>query len=707
MPYIFKRKPLLAAIMAFSLPATALAADEKELDVIKVTSAAGFEQNITDAPASISVISGEELNKKSYTNVLDAIKNIPGVYMTGGGGMGDISVRGMSAGYTMYLVDGRPISSGRSVNSNGTDGGKQVGLPPISMIERVEVIRGPMSSLYGSDAMGGIINIITKKTTGEWTGSINTEWTHSLNDINNDEQKVDLMTGGALVEGLLGLQVTGSWIGTDESDFNANSTKSDASTPEGKNREIGGKLIFTPDANNDIALSYNKAIREYTHTPGKSKDLYKKDRKGKIELDAKGEPIKDDSSFTQYEKDIYSLTHDGRYGNLMLWSYLQHDISENVSTEANSQKKESQTIFNTQGTTYLGAHALTFGGQYRKEKIINEQNGLLDINGSGAERTMDRWLAALYTEVEWNITQDLALTTGLRYNDDEFFGSHWSPRVYGVYHLTDTFTLKGGVSTGYKQPSLGQATEGFGQTTGGGNSPNKDNNGNDISRALIIGNENLTPETSVSYEFGYVFDQPSLGLNTSLMLFHTEFDDKISEDRYCTSDQATDNNDVSNYSCQYGQNTYYFLSTYKNIDKASMQGVEFTLDYAITDEVKFSTSYTFTESEQKSGQFKGEPLNKMPKHMANANLDWKASDALTTWAQYNYRGKTSEYLSRTSMSDGTPGYGFVDLGLAYKVNPRATAKFGIYNVLNKEVTNEDYGVVLDGRRVNVGLSVNF
>lgn len=202
--------------------------------------------------------------------MLDAIKNVPGVYMTGGGGMGDISIRGMSPAYTMYLVDGRPISRGSSVNTNGTDGGKQIGLPPISMIKRVEIIRGPMSSLYGSDAMGGIINIITKKATGEWTGNINTEWTHSLNDLSNDEQKVDLTTGGALVEDLLGLQVTGSWVGTDESDFQADSTKLDASTPEGKNKEIGAKLIFTPNADNDIAVSYNKANREYHHTPGKS-----------------------------------------------------------------------------------------------------------------------------------------------------------------------------------------------------------------------------------------------------------------------------------------------------------------------------------------------------------------------------------------------------------------------------------------------------
>ncbi len=161
---IYTRHRLAGAIALATLTATQARAEQAlELQPTTVVSAAGYEQNIAQAPASISVITREQLEKQSYSNIVDAVKNIPGVYVTGGGQMQDISIRGMTSSYTLYLVDGRPISAGRSVNTNGSDGGKQIGLPPLSMIERIEVIRGPMSSLYGSEAMGGVINIITRK----------------------------------------------------------------------------------------------------------------------------------------------------------------------------------------------------------------------------------------------------------------------------------------------------------------------------------------------------------------------------------------------------------------------------------------------------------------------------------------------------------------------------------------------------------------
>ena len=680
----FKRSSLAYAISVGLVSMTGLAhgqeneASAVELQPITVVSAAGYEQNIADAPASISVVTREELEKQSYTDIVDAVKNIPGVYVTGGGNSQDVSIRGMSDAYTLFLVDGRPISAGRSVNTNGSDGGKQIGLPPLSMVERIEVIRGPMSSLYGSEAMGGVINIITRRSGNEWAGTISTEYTHALNDVSSDGELGNFYVGGPLIDGLLGVQLNGQYLATDESDFEGGDDNAE-SMPESTRKQGGVEFYLTPDDRNRFSFGYDHSELEYTHTPGRS-----------VAVTA-------DESTYRYEKDIYVLAHDGRYDNLIVSSYLQHDVSDKVQADT---KREKISLFNSQASYFWGNHVVTFGGQYKQEEFVDETNGLLTSNVAGAVSEVDRWIGALYTEVDWAITPDLSVTTGLRYNDDELFGGHLSPRLYGVYHYTPNLVIKGGVSTGYKQPSLSAATAGFGRGTGGGGSPAPH------PRALIIGNPDLDPETSTSYEVGYVYDNANLGLNTSLMLFHTVYKDKISEDRLCESPNA-DRNDPATWTCAFGGNNYSFLSTNKNVDEAIMQGVEVTLDYMIQPSLDFMTSYTYTESEQKTGEFKGDPLNKQPKHMANALFDWTLTPRLSAWLQGNYRSETSDYLSRTSVDDGTPGYGFVDLGGVFRVTDNLDLKAGLYNVANKEVTNEDYGVVLDGRRLTVGLTLDF
>ena len=138
-----------------------------------------------------------------------------------------------------------------------------------------------------------------------------------------------------------------------------------------------------------------------------------------------------------------------------------------------------------------------------------------------------------------------------------------------------------------------------------------------------------------------------------------------------------------------------------------MQGFELSLDYQLTQSLNLSTNYTYTRSEQRSGDFKGEPLNKMPRHMLNMQLDWDVNDDLTLWAQGSFRGKTSDYLSRTSMSDGTPSYTLFDAGLVYQMNKSTKVKAGIYNIANKKITNDTYGAVLDGRKVVAGLTIDF
>src|SRR5690606_28299686 len=173
----FARTALATALLGASV--TALAQDPLVLGDT-VVSAAGYEQKVTEAPASISVISGEELQQKRVTSLAEALADIEGVDVSGSpgktGGL-NVSIRGMGADYTLILVDGKRQNAAGGVTPNGFGETRFGFLPPPNAIERIEIIRGPMSTLYGSDAMGGVINIITKKVSNEWGGTLSVDST--------------------------------------------------------------------------------------------------------------------------------------------------------------------------------------------------------------------------------------------------------------------------------------------------------------------------------------------------------------------------------------------------------------------------------------------------------------------------------------------------------------------------------------------------
>jgi outer membrane receptor for ferrienterochelin and colicins len=145
-----------ADLSAHALPAT--------MPTVVVT-AAGFEQTIREAPASITVLTREQLEKERFGNLAQALESVEGIDVGAAGdktGGMNISIRGMPSDYTLILIDGRRQNAAGNVTPNGFGGTSTSFMPPVSAIERIEVIRGPMSTLYGSDAMGGVINIITR-----------------------------------------------------------------------------------------------------------------------------------------------------------------------------------------------------------------------------------------------------------------------------------------------------------------------------------------------------------------------------------------------------------------------------------------------------------------------------------------------------------------------------------------------------------------
>lgn len=649
-----------------------------QLDTIVVTTAGGYEQNIADAAATISVITAEELAKKSYSNVTDALKNIPGVFVQGGGTNQTVSIRGMGSAYTLYLIDGKPMNDGSLLTTNGGVQGASVNfLPPLEAIERIEVIRGSASSLYGSDAMGGVINIITKKHQDKMSASVRTEYikADSSNHVNNDEFNTSVYVNTPLLDKLLSLQVTGGFQNIDESHLQRTTTESGESEPKFTKKDIGTKLVFTPNDHNTIIAEYSNSQQEREHNPGNSL-LATASR-----------------TYSKLDKNNYSLTHEGKYDQLTLNSYLQYDKDKNSSitgrtvngiTNPGGIDFETLTA-NSQGTYFFDNNTLTAGVTYKKEKL---KDGTTNQNANmlGKVTTMDRYQWSVFAEDTWNAMDDLSLTLSGRYDNNEAFGSNFSPKAYAVYHASQNLIVKGGVISGYKAPSLRNSSPEYMLNSMGG---------------AILPNPDLEPEKSLTYEAGIAYNNADLGLLGSLMFFKTDFKDKITRSsRMAGSQEQNSQFYIDNPNLAYNSNGY----TYNyNIDKAEIKGIEVTTDYQISEYLKYRHSYTYTDSEQKSGQYQGKPLNDIPKNMFNAGLDWDVNDQVLLWTQVNYRGKTSG----SNNDEPIAAYTFVDLGAVYKYDDRLEFAAGVYNVANKNVLDDDNDYVLDGRRYSLAMNLKF
>ncbi|MCC4284156.1 ligand-gated channel protein [Marinobacter salarius] len=642
------------AVLAVSLSAMPLLAEEPhELDEL-VVSATGYEQELTDAPASISVINREKIERGAYKDITDVLRDVPGVIVTGGGAGdngADITMRGMPASYTLLLVDGKRVSS-RESRPNGSAGFEQDWLPPMGAIERIEVIRGPMSTLYGSDAIGGVINVITRKVPESWSGELQLDTVLQENQDSGNIFQTNFHVGGPLVSDLLGLQIYGR-------QYNREEDRIINGFEEKELQSVTGRLSFTPNQDHDIVLESGIVDQRRRSFVGVS---------GPVDGCRGGCTDSDSSHFREY----YALSHTGRWQLGTTNSYVQQESVKNEGRQmeiTNTTAKSSLVVL-------LGNHMVTVGASYEKEALddqtSNQISDLTEVEG-------DKW--AFFTEDEWMLTEDFALTGGARLDEDENYGSHVSPRLYGVWQMASRWTLKGGVSTGFRSPNLRETVPNWGQTSRGGD---------------VYGNPDLEPETSLNKEMSVHYTVPG-GMRGNVTVFHNDFEDKITRIA-CPIDI-----------CDAGPNQFGSDPTYRvNVDEAVTQGVEVGFNSPIGTALEASASYTYTDSEQKSGEYEGEPLTQLPEHLATLSLNWFPTDRLSPWIKATYRGKESQPNTGPSQDALiAPSYTILDTGLGYQLTDNAQIKAGVYNLFDKEITDEEYGLVEDGRRYWLALNIGF
>ncbi|KFJ90365.1 TonB-dependent receptor [Pseudomonas sp. 1-7] len=658
-----------------------------------VVSASGFEQKITEAPASISVISREELQQKSFSNLAEALEDVEGIDVrqgTGKTGGLNISIRGMPSEYTLILIDGRRQNAAGDVTPNGFGETSTSFMPPLSAIERIEVIRGPMSTLYGSDAMGGVINIITRKVGKEWAGSLTLDHTYQENRDFGDASKASLYASGPLVDGLLGLQLRGSLYDRSASDlsFDNDSTVSrrGASPVEGRNNNVGGRLTFTPHEDHDFALDIERGRQGYNNDDCQLGSLDGTNTGNSAPTTGCGPTAPRASGYKdelRFEREQYALSHTARLGFGTWDSSLTHsstetsgrtipgrnaggDIGQPLVVGDDRELKTSNLVLDTKLVAPLGeSHITSIGGQWWEAEMTD----------SLAQKDYEQSMWALFAEDEWRLRHDLALTLGVRYDDHETFGGHVSPRAYLVWNTTDNWTLKGGVSRGYKTPDLNDLHDGINGITAQG-------------RAVTVGNPDLKPETSTSTEIGAYFDSLD-GFKANATLFHNKFKDKIAEGPrivdhpLCLGNQNV--NGTANPGC----------APLVNVDEAVTQGLELASSWQFAAGWTLSGNYTYTDSEQSSGANKGAPLTNTPQHMAHAKLNWKPTDRLSLWFSGEYRGERARFLQRTANLSAADlavheqvgdlkAYEVFHLGGSFKASQNVTLNASIYNLFDKD-----------------------
>jgi len=650
----FVRGGLCASALSLALPV--IAAESGDTMVV---TASATEQNLKDAPASISVITQQDLQRKPVQNLKDVLQDVPGVQLTNeGDNRKGVSIRGLDSSYTLILVDGKRVNSRNAVfRHNDFD----LNWVPVDAIERIEVVRGPMSSLYGSDALGGVVNIITKKIGQKWTGTLSADSTIQEHRDRGDTYNGQFFTSGPLVDGLLGLKAYGSLSKREKDDQQASSTSSTGETPriEGfTSRDANVEFAWTPSENHDFTAGYG---------------FNRQDRDS------------DSLDQNRLERQNYSLSHNGRWGvgNSELKVYGEKVDNKNPGN-SNPITSESNAV-DGKYVLPLGEinQLLTFGGEWRHDKLKDPVNL---TGGSSSNTSASQY--ALFLEDEWRIFEPLALTTGIRMDDHDTYGDHWSPRAYLVYNATDTVTVKGGWATAFKAPSLLQLSPDW-------------ITGSCRGACEIVGNPDLKPETSESVELGLYYSGEEgwlEGVQASITTFQNDVDDRISISRTANVNQAQS---YPNYVGLNADGEPIFR--YYNVNKARIRGVETELKFPVAEDWKVTLNYTYNDGRDISNGG-NKPLSELPFHTANGTVDWQATQDWAFFIQGNYTG---EKRALTSGAATPGGYVIWNTGASWQATKSVKLRAGVQNLLDKDLSRDDYSYTEDGRRYFVGLNYAF
>ncbi|MFV0279423.1 MAG: TonB-dependent receptor plug domain-containing protein [Rhodoblastus sp.] len=668
-----------AILVAFSAQASAQQAGRVErLEEINVVTTSTPTPN-DQAGGSVTVITSEQIQKLQRRSAPEILQTVPGlnVVQTGGpGGYTSVYLRGTNANHVKVLIDGIDVSDPGSANLTFDFGQLLAG-----DIERVEILRGPQSGLYGSDAIGGVISITTKKGEGPAKisgfaegGSFGT--LNSSVGVRGSHERVNY-SFNLQRQSVGGVPVTPPELVPPGTGINDNrygnwtfSTKLGAQITDvfGVNlvgRYMESRLHSTSD---DFGRPYGFAFG----SPNWRQD-YQRDKQDYIRGEATANLL------------------DGRFKN---WFGVSHMRSDTWAKPADQ-------------TPTLWSSGLQPPYQYVGERAKFDWRGEFEVvTGhkiiAGAE-TQREWMTipsldpsqtaiaaaysntAGYVEYVGNFADRFFLVANTRYDRSNTFGGHATYRIAPSFHMPWTGTiLKASYGTGFKAPSLNQLYVSY-------------------PAFFYFANPNLQPEQSRGFEIG--FEQPLL--DDRLRFGATYFRNRIKNLIESKYDQAT------------------FTSTLVNLGAGKTYGVEAFAQARINDQLTLRADYTYTvarnasppgatlaalQNEYMRQLLEGTPqpdLLRRPRHKASLQATWKPIDKLSL---------SASVIRVSSWIDGSrdftiprlraPGYTLVNLAGSYEFAEGVTATARVDNLLNRQYQNPT-GFRAPGIGAYAGLRVSY
>ena len=555
----------LGALLALAagLPPPARAQVEwPALQQTVVVSATRHAMALIDAPAAISVVDGAQIAERGADNVFEALRGELGLSLIGRtiSGRRNISLRGMEGRHTLFLVDGKRIG-----NSDGVIGHSdfQYDWVAVEDIARIEVLRGPMSALYGAEALGGVVNIITRPPGERWALRTLAEGSSADGALGGDGHRAGLSVDGPLAAGWrLAASVAGSRR-------QAIAAPADAriSDIEGRTKQDGALRVFWTPASGHTLSAEHRAGQE-------DRWAGMKERSGLRRFF---------QSLTGIERSHSALGWQADWGGAaalrsQLRAYRSQVEMDNQRTQGVAGLRPNgldDRVLDGQISAEAGPGRLfTAGFEGRDEALRNA--------GLVAGRAQVRH-AALFGQAEIALTADLTLTAGLRHDHHDGFGNAWSPRLYAVWRPAGPWVVKGGFGQGFKAPTLKQISPGYQEDEG---------------PFTYFSNPALRPETNQGWDIGAGWDGTALGVQATL--FRNRVKDLIVP--RLTGNVA-------------GRGQYLF----DNLDQAVFQGLELGSRASLP--LGFSAEAKFTWLSALDGA--GQRLEKRPRQLITLQAGWQ------------------------------------------------------------------------------------